>query len=514
MNAIKVDQAISQQIFSIMAKASLENLSAGELLQGRVQSLENGLLFIKLLDGGTFTANVPEGFTASQGELITLEIGERTNNQLTAKIVPTGTQQATMTKTAEQNSLNQQISQKLAAYGALASDKLVAGVLDLLKAEPGMTMNQASFLVANQMESNPEMVQIMQKISQQEFQLHDNLQSLKEGLAQALTQADSSVRQEILTPLLISTELEELSQTLEQMLIKSDSREALIQNVRELLTKILLDETEGVGGKLNQLRSLDEKQLSELFKTALASLKGHGSPEEMNNLMKVIRKALEDMHTKADTLLKGEAKEVDTLLDKLFDRAIVKAEDGTLEDMALKEKAKALKEIVDFSQKALNQMDSKTQNANLSSFKEIDSAFRFFNQVTTYDALIHLPIKINQENTTGELYVMKRKKGKKKVDADNFTLFLSLQTSSLGRIESFLNSSQKCVTVSFRVERDDLVKLVKDSHRVLYDGLLKKGYKLAEMKCRVLEKDITDLCEAPLKAEEVLGLQASLDLKI
>jgi hypothetical protein len=121
---------------------------------------------------------------------------------------------------------------------------------------------------------------------------------------------------------------------------------------------------------------------------------------------------------------------------------------------------------------------------------------------------------INRENTTGELYVMKRRNGRKKLDSDNFTLFLSLQTSSLGRIESFLNSSRKYVTISFRVEDEDLVKLVKDNYRVLYDSLLKKGYKLAEMKCRILEDDSTSLLDAAKKAQELLGLQASLDIKL
>ena len=86
-------------------------------------------------------------------------------------------------------------------------------------------------------------------------------------------------------------------------------------------------------------------------------------------------------------------------------------------------------------------MDNNAKELNLDAFKEIDNAFKFFNQVTTYDSIIQLPIMINRENTTGELYVMKRKRGRKSIDTDNFTLFLSLTTNSLGLVESFLNSA-------------------------------------------------------------------------
>ena len=95
MNSIKLDQAVSQQVFTLLSKAALESLQAGSVLQGRVQSLENGLLFIKLLDGASFTAQVPEGFSAQPGELISLEIGERKNDQLTAKVVNTETRPIT-----------------------------------------------------------------------------------------------------------------------------------------------------------------------------------------------------------------------------------------------------------------------------------------------------------------------------------------------------------------------------------------------------------------------------------
>jgi hypothetical protein len=87
MIPVKFDQTVSRELFQIMTKASLESLSKGDILQGRVQQMENSILLIKLLDGTFFTAKVPDDFTASKGEQITLEIGEKQGEQLTARVL-------------------------------------------------------------------------------------------------------------------------------------------------------------------------------------------------------------------------------------------------------------------------------------------------------------------------------------------------------------------------------------------------------------------------------------------
>jgi hypothetical protein len=201
-------------------------------------------------------------------------------------------------------------------------------------------------------------------------------------------------------------------------------------------------------------------------------------------------------------------------LSRLFDKALIKVDNGVAEKFDIREKNETLKTIMDFSQKVLNNSDENARAANMPAYKEIDNAFRFFNQITTYDSVLQLPIMINKERTTGELYVMKRKKGRRKIDTENFTLFLSLSTNSLGIVESFLNASHRRITISFRVEDENLVKLVKDNYRVLYDGLMEKGYKLVEMKCRVLDKERVNPVNAAKKALDLLGTLTRVDIKI
>lgn len=518
MNSIKVDQAISQQILQILSKASLETLKAGDVLQGRVKSLENSMLLLKLLDGTYFTAKVPDGFSMPFGGLVTLEIGESVNDQLTARIISQENLNNTVNKTTE-HSLSDSIKQNLVSYGAQKVDGLVSGMLELIKAEPNIPLNQASFIVANGMSPDTDMLRIVKQISENEFQLHDNLLSLKEGLLKAFERIDDNLRNDILKPLVVSQELEVLASNLEKIVPEESLKikHPLIQNVKELLTKTLLDNTNTT--KETDAQSLiDQKAIGSIVENLINRFDGEGKNTEvlknnMDTILKAVQKAVADIHIHEKELHKPESGNAREILEKLFDKAVIRCEDGAVKDSDIKEKALALKEIMEFSQKALSNLDSKAIEVNTAAFKEIDNVFRFFNQVSTYDSMIQIPLKINKEDATGELFVMKRKKGRKKLDPENFTLFMSLNTINLGRVESFLNASSKYVTINFRVEEEGLIKLIKENHRALYDGLLKKGYKLAEMKCRILE-DKTNLLNAEQKATEFLGLQASLDLKI
>ncbi len=525
MNSIKLDLNVSQQIFDILSKASLESLQTGALIQGKIQSLENGLLFIKLMDGGSIKAQVPEGFTAQPGENITLEIGEKINQQFTARIVSNEAQ----SQGKEASGVQTAVSNSLSAMGAAASNGLVNEVMKLIKAEPGLPLNQAAFLTANGMENQPEMLKMLDRITQHEFQLHHQLDLVRDGLAEGLKEAGEQVKQ-LLEPLVTSQKAEELSGALDKLLAQQspEQKETIANTLRELLNRTLLEEMPQsqensatlnladmagkiIKGGIALKEALDQSQTQEMFKSALKELL---KPHEADSLLKLIQKSLEEVHNQTGKLDKGDADEIKHILDKFFDKALIKAENGKVEATDLNSKAKALKEIMEFSQKALQQLNGANQDKVLPALKEMDQAFRFFNQVVTYDTMIQLPLKINQQSTTGELYVMKRKKGRNKIDADNFTLFLSLKTMNLGRIESFLNATRKVITISFKVEQEELVALVKENHRALYDALIEKGYKLAELKCRVLDKEEAGPLNAAQKAQEALGLETRVDLKI
>ena len=279
MDTMNVNQAISQQIFQVLTKASLDNLNAGDIISGRIQSLDNGLLLIKLLDGALFTAKTPDGFTAKAGEPITLEIGDRQNNQLTAKIINQET--ISSGKAGEEAALVDTIKSNLDSLGVENSNRLISGVLDLIKAEPGMHPDKASFIIANGLKQDPEMVEIFQKISEHEFSLHKNLESLKEGLSESLFKTDADTSFKLLKPLLISQEADELSGVFKEMLPEASPKlmQTISQNIRELLTKVLINEF-GDKGDSQKSDTINKEKVKSQIKNVLLSVENENSKGE------------------------------------------------------------------------------------------------------------------------------------------------------------------------------------------------------------------------------------------
>lgn len=526
MNMANINQAISQEIFQILSKyqketlVSLESLSAGDILKGRIQSLENGLLLIKLLDGASFTAKAPEGFTAEPGELITLMVGEKQNDQITAKII--NDSQAS-NKTEEEKILINNIRNALDSLSVVDPERMVSKVIDLIKAEPGMPLDKAAFLAANNLSDNLELGGIIHKISEHEFSLHENLKSLENGLLNSFSGMDAKNGTALLKPLFVNQTIEELTTELKNSFPEAPSRliESISEKINEILMKTFMEEISGQES-VNVANAITREAFEAMIGSESLLRATDGSlysldPTEKESILKVIDRALENYHVKTARLQKGgEAalKEIKEVIEKLFEKASIKADNGVVEDFDIKEKSKALKNIMELAQKAIKQMDRSDRESIMPAFKEIDNAFKFFSQVTTYDLILQLPLKINREDTTGELYIMKRKKGRKKMDTENFTLFLSLKTESLGLIESYLNAAKKRVTISFRVENENLVKLVKDNYKTLYDGLFEKGFILVEMKCRVLDSERINPFNAGVRAKELFGTEARVDIRI
>lgn len=536
MDGIKLPPQVQQNIFQVLTRVLAERLNAGDVLEGRVMSLENSMLLLKLLDGTSLTCKVPDNFNARPNDLITLEIGEPINGRPTARIISlsdgisnqdaiflSGNSSAKEGRINADSALINDITQQLLSFDIKPDSRNITDVLGLLKDIPDLSTREAAFISANGLNSDIEMLKVFEKISQHEYNLNENLLNLKNGLMDIISGMDNSARSEILTPQIISREINDLSALLERELAQfPDSvKDSVVSNISGTLTKILLDEMQN-GRSITGLKT----DVENLMKNILNSIRNSDAfidgqvgekeaainPKIQDNILKLINKTLEEIHTRAQKAESGDLKEIEALLDRMLDKAILKIEKGVPEDSSIKVKMKALEDVMKFSEKVLNQAGNNTNT--LPEFREINQVLRFFSQINTYNLVMHVPLKINNSSTDGELYIMKRRGRKKKVDENNFTLLISLTTQALGLIESFINSTNKCVTISFRVEKEELINLIKENYRVLYDRLLDKGYKLADMKCRLLEKPRTNIVNTETEAEKILGLKSKVDLII
>lgn len=140
---------------------------------------------------------------------------------------------------------------------------------------------------------------------------------------------------------------------------------------------------------------------------------------------------------------------------------------------------------------AMQYLPSVVREAAVNIVNNLESNVNFINQLNNYSSYVQLPLSIFNKNTTGELYMLKKGSKARKLDPSNLTILLSLETNNIGRIDTLLSIKEKDVSTNFRLEDSGVFNILKDSHKILYNSLLEKGYRLVDFTYKVLEDPIS-----------------------
>jgi len=109
----------------------------------------------------------------------------------------------------------------------------------------------------------------------------------------------------------------------------------------------------------------------------------------------------------------------------------------------------------------------------------IDSAkgnVDFINQLNQMYSYVQIPLKMMNQNATGDLYVYTDKRKKAGKSSDSLTAFLHLSLDKLGNVDIAVKLNRKNAEVKFYMDNDLSYKLVMDNKDMLIDRLAKKGY--------------------------------------
>lgn len=125
-----------------------------------------------------------------------------------------------------------------------------------------------------------------------------------------------------------------------------------------------------------------------------------------------------------------------------------------------------------------------------------------------------LPVNMAGSKSTAELYVMKRRKGGRKIDPQDSVLFLSLDTVSLGRIEVLTELKGNGISISLRTKSKEVNDFIKANIKSLYSGLQECGRKLVSVRYSIIGEP-SDLCaQGKILLETVKAKHARVDLRI
>jgi hypothetical protein len=127
---------------------------------------------------------------------------------------------------------------------------------------------------------------------------------------------------------------------------------------------------------------------------------------------------------------------------------------------------------------------------------------------------VQIPLNIWSGNLTGELHVLKRDNKRKRIDPEDTTVVIALDTANLGKIESVIGVNKKNISINMRVENEETIKLIKESYGKLYNRLSSIGYKLVDMKYRIIDDELDLLNINKVVPNELKKHKKSLDIKI
>jgi flagellar hook-length control protein FliK len=219
------------------------------------------------------------------------------------------------------------------------------------------------------------------------------------------------------------------------------------------------------------------------------------APEELNNLLskltgqniasdtdqstlikmaaETIEKALNSNDTKALRDLLGNNELKNLLSERLEAAWTIKPE-----DVADEKKVEELYQRIDRQLKGLAQALESEGATSQSAYKAVNNMsdnIDFLHQLNQMYAYVQLPIKLNQGNAHGDLYVYTNKKNLASKDG-KVSALLHLDMEHLGPVDVYVSLENTKVNTKFYVQDDEMLDFLSEHMDILTQRLEKRGY--------------------------------------
>ncbi len=130
----------------------------------------------------------------------------------------------------------------------------------------------------------------------------------------------------------------------------------------------------------------------------------------------------------------------------------------------------------------------------------------FMNQINQVYTYVQLPLRLQQGEAHGDLYVYTNKKHLAAKDGQ-ISALLHLDMEHLGPVDVYVSMMQENVSTKFYLQDDEMLSFVMEHMDVLTDRLMKRGYKCSfEMKVRTSEEGTENVMKKLLEKETSIPL--------
>lgn len=521
----------SQQILQLLTQYAKEALSVGDRFTGRILAITDALLMLQLPDGSKVSAEVKPGSEYSQGQVLRLEVVEQNEGRLFVKEVAANQVQAEDKPLDPAGLLKAlklpadgsrvEIVKAMADLGVKPSAEIIEKAVQLLSTRQITESRQAVFLLLNKMENNKDYFPLLKQLGEQSFHFQEKLQSLANSLAQlddntVLALADALVNEEILE----KQDLPALSKQITALLnsgadpssVPDKTMSNTLKNVLQQLNSLPITANSEDKMQHPPVKTVDLKAIDTLLNQLLP-----GFDKAERSIQDRIIRALADFSVKVN-----QEKSLQPLTPEKAGQVILQAGSEKLTDVSVRVFDAGLPKVDQWLEQTeskllvmsavLSKAEGREGERLLSELRELQTAISFFNDITSYEAFVQIPLVLRDNTTQGELFVMKRK-GPRKLNAEDFSLFLSLSTMNLGTIDTFVHVQKKNIMLRVMVEDERFYSLLTNQYKALHEALKSKGFTLYELKVAPRDEGL-DLFNAVKKAREITEPNTKIDIKV
>ncbi len=527
----------------------LSKLKVGDILRAQVLDIAADEAILKLFDGTTVAAATLGSVDAKQGDFVDFSVKGFPDGKLLLQTLkqpmPVFNENEAIANTIlslgispDNDSIN--IAKELNAAGLpLTKENMdkASQLLSNFKAS-GITPEKAVYILKNNIPPVENNLSSLQQLTDENYKITssirdiiDNMPEIKDQrLLQAITKglerADAKYNPAA-SP--IADELTSVQQNANPLdtSVKITAKELLQNIITQLSDKTTSNNTEALRQFLNNssfaqklqnfiasqpANKMDAEKIIDFIKTQLKDI-----PEqpEKKQFMQSIFKELDKLNK--NELLNANNNSIEDTkkhINKLFSKALLDVEAGDLTQGAVKNSYKELYEKLDVIKQEIAASTYPLKEQFTDKLDNIQNNLRFMNEASNYAAYLQIPVSLKGSDKTAELYILKREGSKKKLDPENMTVFVSLDTQNLGRVDSLISVSRKSVMINFKLEDKKLSEAFSSNYNELFNSLEEIGFKLVGMNFGLIKDKINLVNAQKVIKREIGSNRISIDYKI
>ncbi len=556
---MKISQVLQNQGMNISGLPDiLGKLKTGDVVRAQILDFTANELILKLFDGKTVTAATTAPVDAKRGDIVDFTVKGKNENQVILEPAKNPAMKDNDTDLTLKKLLlamevnpeekNLEIVKEISKYSLPLNKETFKGIADLVAKFKDLTPEKAAFLTSSSINVEEKNIESLNQLISGKAKLSTGIADLAEMLSEisdkdaiknivkqladynpsrfdlkAETKKDVSINNIIHEN--SGTEVNHLVEKAAIKLTDSIEKDMAATGAAKQNSNLLMDLKESIIKLVGNEAEFPEKLSSDLQEMIAKKLGQAELPDKIKSNINLIidklsQKLKEQPQEQGESVILSDAGNMDehtpkSILKRVFQKLYVKPESDTvLNDLNVKELYKDISKAVEIVKENIEKSPITNKNEIVSKIDTLDNNIRFINDLNNHNTYIQIPIALRNTKTQGELYILKKESKRKKLDPENVTMFISLDTINIGRVDSLISLDRKNVSVNMRVEDERVFDLIKEKYKDLYEVMKENGYKLVNLNYRMIEETPNVMNVESIAKKEDEKNKRSIDLKL